>query len=73
MWRWALAAVGTSVVVMAALADLGDRCRADLHRPVPSADRLWSEDIWPPATHSLVFKQLDVEKSVEDQVRISER
>ena len=58
---------GTSVVVMAALADLGDRVEltyTDLSQQLIAYGQKTYGKQYPFA----VFKQLDVEKSIEDQV-----
>ena len=63
---------GTSVVVMAALADLGDRIELTYTDLSPQLIA-YGQKTYGPQYPFVVFKQLDVEKSVEDQVRISER
>ena len=63
---------GTSVVVMAALADLGDRVELTYTDLSPQLIA-YGQKTYGPQYPFVVFKQLDVEKSVEDQVRVSER
>jgi len=62
---------GTSVVVMAAVADLGDRVEltyTDLSQQLIAYGQKTYGKQYP----FVVFKQLDVEKSVEDQVRYTQ-
>lgn len=63
---------GTSVVVMAALADLGDRIELTYTDLSPQLIA-YGQKTYGPQYPFVVFEQLDAEKSIEDQVRISER
>ena len=62
---------GTSVVVLAALAYLGDRVELTYTDLSPKLI-IYGQKTYGPQYPFVVFKQLDVEKSVEDQVRFLE-